>query len=103
MFVAIYYFEIIPGKKEQFISAWTELTKFIYKNEGSLGSRLHQKSTNEFIAYAQWPSKAQWENAGKNRPPDIKTIRNAMRASCSDVKTLHELETTVDLLMNQPA
>ena len=55
-FTVIYSFDIVEGKENEFINSWTELTKLIYKFEGSYGSRLHKVNDSLFIGYAQWPS-----------------------------------------------
>ena len=55
-FTVIYSFDIVEGKENEFINCWTELTKLIYKFEGSYGSRLHKENDSLFIGYAQWPS-----------------------------------------------
>ena len=102
MFVAIYSFKIHEGKETEFIQAWEELTKLIYEFENSLGSRIHRKSATEFIAYAQWPSKEVWKNSGDKLPESAKSWRLQMRASCTKIETLHELEMVSDLLQDQP-
>jgi len=69
----------------------------IYDNEGSLGSRLHIKSKNKYIAYAQWPDKESWLRAGIKSNPSADEARKIMRASFIKIKTLHEMELTLDL------
>ena len=41
MFIAVYEFEIEDGMNAEFREAWLEVTKAIYKQCGSFGSRLH--------------------------------------------------------------
>ena len=98
MFVIIYQFEVRKGMKAEFIAAWEEMTQLIYQYEGSLGSRLHRKSDNVYMAYAQWPDKEAWQKAGGKLPDFAGDIRERMRASCLKVETLHELECVKDLL-----
>ena len=57
MFAVIYIFEVKPGMDKQFKESQKERTKYIYKYEGSKGSRLHKRKDLEYIAYAHWPSK----------------------------------------------
>jgi heme-degrading monooxygenase HmoA len=97
-FAVIYSFTIKPGEAEKFITAWRDLTSLIYKHEGSLGSRLHQISELTFLAYAQWPDKSTWKNAGKNLPESANTARNAMREVCEKIETSFELKVIEDLL-----
>ncbi|WP_417528818.1 antibiotic biosynthesis monooxygenase [Marinomonas shanghaiensis] len=62
MFIAVYKFEIKEDTEASFCSAWLDVTKAIYKNGGSFGSRLHTSDNpNIFVGYAQWPSREQWE------------------------------------------
>lgn len=98
MFVAVYYFKTKAGKTDQFIKAWEELTKLIYQFENSLGSRIHKKSENEFIAYAQWPDKETWSNSGAKLPDSANEFRTMMKEACIEIRTEHELEMLSDLL-----
>ena len=104
MFVAIYRFGIQSGKDEAFLEAWAELTKLIYQYENSLGSHIHRSldEKDAYIAYAQWPDKNTWENSGNNLPEEADKWRTQMRANCSDIKTIHTLETTLDLTKKEP-
>jgi heme-degrading monooxygenase HmoA len=98
MFAVIYRFEVKKEKEAQFIQAWKELTELIYANEGSLGSRLHKKDEHTYLAYAQWPDKFTFENAGSNMPSSADRVRQKMRNACDTIETLHELEVIEDLL-----
>jgi heme-degrading monooxygenase HmoA len=100
MHIVIYSFHVKEGKHLQFEQAWKKLTELIYQYEGSLGSRLHQKDQEHYIAYAQWPSKQIFENAGSKLHPETDEVRKAMRESCIDIQTLHELALVDDLLAN---
>lgn len=99
MFAILYSFKIKANKKQSFVKAWSEMTLLIRQYEGGLGSRLHQKSDREFIAYAQWPDKATWENSGAKLPKSAEGIRKEMRESCEEIKALHELDLVEDLLL----
>ncbi len=98
MHIVIYSFHVREGKQTQFEHAWKTLTDLIYKYEGSLGSRLHRKDEQHYIAYAQWPSKQLFENAGSKLPPEADGVRKTMRESCLEIQTLHELALVDDLL-----
>jgi hypothetical protein len=98
MFAVLYSFEVIAGKNDDFIKGWSGLTKLIYQYENSLGSRLHQTSPNTYIAYAQWPDKLTWENAGNNLPSSAVHFRKLMKQSCSKISTDKELHLIEDLL-----
>lgn len=98
MFVAIYRFEVKQGKEDVFIKAWHDLTELIYKYEGSLGSRLHKDDNGIYIAYAQWPDRKTWENAGNKLPEKANNIRNTMRIACNTIETVYELDCVDDLL-----
>lgn len=103
MFSVIYHFKVKAGKEEVFLQAWLELTKLIYEYEGSLGSRIHQsQKEGDFIAYAQWPSRNKWENAGANLPESAQLWRKQMKDSCDEIKTLFELDQKIDYLNEKP-
>ena len=99
MLSVILEFEPLDGMQDEFFSFWTEFTKVIYENFGSLGSRLHRSSEGKFIAYAQWPNKEIYEKSSA-WPDDLVHIRNKMRSLLKGgkPKVLHLLEVEVDLL-----
>ena len=99
MYIVIYSFKTKPDQQEIFIQKWGELTDLIYRHENSLGSRLHQVNTSEFIAYAQWPSKAIFDKAGSNLPEQSSAIRQAMKDSCDSINTMHKMDMVSDKLM----
>ncbi|WP_419835595.1 antibiotic biosynthesis monooxygenase family protein [Endozoicomonas atrinae] len=62
MFIAVYEFEIKAGTEAEFRKAWLEVTKVIYQQCGSFGSRLHTSDdSNILVGYAQWPDREQWK------------------------------------------
>lgn len=102
MIAILYVFKVKKGQTDKFIEAWKEMTLMIFKNENSLGSRLHQQDKTTYIAYAQWPDRSTWEKSGGNLPETASEIRAKMRESCDKVEILHELEIVEDLLKSQP-
>ena len=101
MFVVIYQFDVRDGKEDDFKTAWKALTELILKFENSLGSRLHHENGQRYIAYAQWHSKEQWENAGNNLPEEAAKFRETMKYSCTNIQTIHTLKTIDDLLLTK--
>lgn len=99
MFAVIYAFTVKPGCQPVFEEAWTELTGLIRDYEGGLGSRLHRKTDEIYIAYAQWPDRATWDNSGDKLPDSAQPIRKRLRESCEKIETLHELDWVKDLLV----
>ena len=98
MFTVIYKFKLKENKIQQFEENWSELTKLIYKHQGSLGSRLHKSDRCNYIAYAQWPDKETWESEWNNMPEHSKEISRKMKEACEERETLFELEVVEDLL-----
>ncbi len=103
MFIVIYSFQVKANREAQFIKAWTSLTELIYKYEGSLGSRLHHEKDNQYLAYAQWPSRETWENFGSKLPAQAKAYSQSMNEACDKTETLHTLSPISDLLKQTPA
>jgi len=102
LFAVIYSFKVKTGKEEDFLEAWSGLTKLIYQYEGSYGSRLHRYKPDEYIAYAQWPDRKTWEESGGSLPEEAKVFSKSMQASCTSIETLHSMEVEADLLMKTP-
>lgn len=102
MLSVILEFEPLVGKEDEFISAWTECTKVIYENFGSLDSRLHRSANGSFIAYAHWPNEDAYEKTS-HWPDDLVSVRNQMRALLRNGKPhiLHVLQVEVDLLKDK--
>lgn len=67
MFVAAYWWDVRPGKEEQFRAAWRRGTELIRATYGSLGSRLHREAREDgairYIGVAEWPDRATWQRA----------------------------------------
>lgn len=98
MHIVIYKFQVKPNESLAFMDAWEGLTNLIYQFEGSLGSRLHKIDELNYLAYAQWPSKDVFSNAGANLPKSADVFRSKMKDSCDKIETLHEMEVVSDLL-----
>ena len=95
MFVAVYSFNVKPGMEEQFQQAWAVRTREIIEASGSFGSRLHRNEDGTVVAYAQWPSRAAWENAAAAETDARERMREAMESS----ETVYCLEVLEDLLV----
>lgn len=99
MYCLIYRFKIHKGTEDQFIKSWAEVTKAFATHCGALGSRLHNNANDDFIAYAQWPSKETLDQA--ELPSDIINGAHAeMRSCCESVEVLFELTPVSDLLIH---
>ncbi|MEN3334618.1 MAG: hypothetical protein V7641_3983 [Blastocatellia bacterium] len=82
MFVVIYRWKIKQGMEEQFRAAWSKATQAIVLRYGALGSRLHQADDGSWLAYAQWPNRAQWEAMRAGLPADAEA--SAIMRDCID-------------------
>ena len=99
MYCVIYRFKIQSGKDDLFIKSWEEVTKAFSNYCEALGSRLHKNNEDDYIAYAQWPSKETLDNA--ELPPEILQGAHAkMRSCCVSVEVLFELTAVSDLLIH---
>ena len=61
-FVVLYRWVLKPGMEDQFIESWSQVTA-LFRDRGSLGSRLHRGPDEVWYGYAQWPSAAARELA----------------------------------------
>lgn len=57
-FAVIYRWRLKAGMEAQFVEAWSEITRLLREQRGSLGSRLHQGPDGIWVGYAQWPNAA---------------------------------------------
>jgi heme-degrading monooxygenase HmoA len=65
MFAVLYHWKLKPGAEASFREAWRSMTEAIVVRSGTGGSRLHRTDDDHFVAYAVWPSRQAWEDAGK--------------------------------------
>lgn len=96
MFTVSYRFNIHPKQNEAFEESWKQVTKLIYRHCGSLGSRLYKSSETSYLGIAQWPDKQTWDESSLEGL-DPHSWRLKMRACCSSIETLDELELIHDL------
>ena len=108
MFVAFYRWQVKPGREDEFCEAWARVTRATYRLHGSLGSRLHRSEDGSWIAYAQWPSRADWErawNSGKPADPAaLALMRECVEHASREERTspLFSLTVVDDLLEAAP-
>lgn len=99
MFIVVYEFEIKDGTEASFREAWLEVTKAIYGNCGSLGSRLHTSDRpNTLVGYAQWPNREQWEKDHQFADERYQKSRKEMRSCLVRSTTVYKLEVSDDYL-----
>lgn len=104
MFIAVYEFEVKTGKEALFREAWLKVTKAIYQHCGSFGSRLHTSDKlNTMVAYAQWPSQAQWEKVSELTDAHYQRARDEMNNCLVQAKTVYKLEVSDDYLQSSLA
>jgi heme-degrading monooxygenase HmoA len=98
MIAILYRWRIKPEKEQQFIDSWSEVTKFLLDNRGSLGSRLHRGNDGLFHGYAQWKSDEERQNAFRNSA-EISDSINKMRDSIEESFAEIILEPIADFLI----
>ena len=102
MFCVIYRWKVKPGMEDQFRSTWREITEAIFKQMGSMGSRLHEAQDGSWIAYAQWPSREHWSKV--DSVIGVEAARALQKQSLEgSVEVLYELTVTDDLLKQAPS
>jgi len=72
-----------------------------YQYAGSLVSRLHRASSGEYIGYAQWTSRDQWERQRDRSDAELQAHRQGMRACCEAIEVLYEMDVTDDYLQSE--
>ncbi len=97
MFIVVYRWRCRPEHEAAFRVAWAEMTVAIREQCGSLGSRLHRADDGELVAYAQWPSREQWESSTATGPAVIRA-REEMLRHAERVAPPFLLEVLEDLL-----
>ncbi len=106
MFVAVYCWEVKPGKEEQFREAWCTGTRLIEGIYGGLGSRLHRERDGRFVAIAEWPDEATWQRAMDARmvyddPQTRARFLDALRDDAKHTQLVFAMQVTDDLLQRE--
>jgi quinol monooxygenase YgiN len=53
--IMLYRWRLHAGSEDQFVQAWSSITRQLRDERGSLGSRLHKGEDGLWYGYAQWP------------------------------------------------
>jgi quinol monooxygenase YgiN len=101
MFCVIYKFIPKLDQDDQFRQHWLAVTQWYYRHAGSLGSRLHRANQGEYIGYAQWTSREQWESPRERSDAELQRYRQAMRECCESVEVLYKLDVMDDWLQRE--
>jgi heme-degrading monooxygenase HmoA len=63
---AVYRWRVKPGRDDEFVSTWAQVTRWIRSNvKGARGSLLMRSRDNpdEYVALARWDSLEEWQAA----------------------------------------
>jgi quinol monooxygenase YgiN len=97
-FVVLYRWRLHPGTEETFIHAWSRISELMFKERGSLGSRLHRGSDGVWYSYAQWPSAEARDHAFAGPPADVQS-GDQMAAAVAEKLPEIVLEAVADYLV----
>lgn len=98
MFIALYRWKVKPSHEKNFQEGWHRRTKEIYRQCGSLGSRLHHAEDDTWIAYAQWPDRQTYD-AADSIPVIDNDARKLFRDSIEEAYPDIYMSVIDDLLM----
>ena len=92
-------FVVKPGQEDEFVQAWSDLTRYIREHFDSRGSRLHRAGEGRYIGYAQWPDAETHATAGDDSA-EYRRLQQRMNATLEkgESRLLEKLEVEVDLL-----
>lgn len=96
-FAVIYRWRLHEGRETEFVAGWEKLTDALARERGALGSRLHQTPDGAWVGYAQWPSRAVWQNSTAGGSPDPEASA-AMAAAVAEAEEPIELVPILDRL-----
>lgn len=99
MICVLIEFILKPGREDEFVEAWRDLTRYIRQHFDSRGSRLHRAGDGRYIGYAQWPDEKTHAVAGDDSD-EYHNLRQRMNATLEtgESRLLEKLEVEVDLL-----
>lgn len=88
MFIALYRWKVKEGHEKAFLEGWHRRTEEIYRQCGSLGSRLHRAEDGVWVAYAQWPDRRTYDAAQSIPVIDVEArtmFRESVEESYPDI------------------
>ncbi len=94
----IYRFRLKSGAEDEFVEAWSAVTRGLRDQRGGLGSRLHRGPDGIWYAYAQWPS-AEARRAAFEQGPVDPEARASMREAIAEELPEITLDPIADLLV----
>lgn len=100
-FAVLYRWRLRAGMEKQFIEAWSEVSRLLLEQRGSLGSRLHHGDDDVWYSYAQWPS-ARVREASASLPHVSPEARAAMRACIAEELPDIVLDSVSDFMVPVP-
>ena len=96
-FTVIYRWKVAAPDHEAFKQHWADLTRAIKHERGGLGSRLHLDKEGVFVAYAQWPDNATWQEA-REQPSPLPKAGEAMSSLVVERFEPEVLDVVADLI-----
>lgn len=85
MLTAIYRWRIKGGMEAQFVEGWERVTRAIYEDCGSYGSRLHRCQDGTWVGYARWPDAATRDACGHGEVEGRRMMREAVSEAFEDI------------------
>jgi hypothetical protein len=97
-FIVLYRWRLRAGLEDQFIQAWSSVSRQLREQRGSLGSRLHRGQDGLWYSYAQWPSAAVRAKSA-SLPPIDPASRKLMQQAVEEELPEVVLESVSDFLV----
>ncbi len=98
-FCVVYRFRVDPEHEATFVEGWRRMTESIRDQRGGLGSRLHRVEGDLWLAYAQWPNRAAWEQSRAMKTSANAEAGRMMSESTTESFPAILLDPIVDLLV----
>jgi len=96
-FAVLYRWRLHPGTEAAFVEAWCRVSERLWRERGSLGSRLHRGPDSVWYSYAQWPSEQARDEAFALGPVDAEAAA-AMKDAIAERLPEIVLEPAADFL-----
>ena len=77
MFAVIYKWKLNPGiSPKAWEENWHNGTALIHQKHGSIGATLHKTEDGNYISYARWHKKQDWETMMQDKSPEKQRFNN---------------------------
>ncbi len=92
MFAVIYRNFTIPGRDQEFQTAWRTIASYFVDHRGALGSALHRTDDGMWVAYSRWPDRTTRDRSWPGDDAPSTELPNEVRSAITTIQSCIDQE-----------